>query len=111
MRPLLDPDIVIRTAPDFPGGGEFRGQKAIDWFSDQFEEAWKSVLFEVSDMRAEADTVVVEGAWVVRGRESDAPMRLDFWATIRTRGDKVAALIYNWTEEEAMAEARGGGGA
>lgn len=110
MRPLLDPDILIRTASEFPGGGEFRGQEAISWFSDQFEEAWKSVLFEVAEMRAEADTVVLEAAWVVRGRESDAPMRLDFWATLRTRGDRVSALIYNWTEDAAVAEARNGDG-
>ena len=93
------------TAPGFPGGGRFEGDRATAFLAD-FTEAWESVLYEVIDPRLESGAVVHGARWVVTGRESHAPVTLEFFGVARMDGELVTSLIVFWEEAEALDHAR-----
>jgi len=98
---------VLATAHGFPGGGRFEGKDKARNFLTEFVDAWDQVRYEVNTPRVVGGCVVHAARWVVRGKASQAEAELDFYGVARFEDDRVAALELFWTEEEALAHARG----
>ena len=91
----------------FPGGGEFRGRDASAAFVHEFAEAWESARYEYERARIVDGHVVHMARWVVAGKSSGDETRLEFFGSVRMEGPLLAEMILFWTEEEALAYARG----
>jgi ketosteroid isomerase-like protein len=68
FRELLDPDVVLRPAEDWPERGPYVGRQAAMLFTAQARDPWVSqTLEETSDFAHAADRVVVRLAWHLVG--------------------------------------------
>jgi hypothetical protein len=106
---LATPDVLVATAPGFPGGGRFVGREAAGNFLKEFVEAWDQVRYEIAEAKVVHGCVVHAARWVVRGRSSDTEVDLDFYGVARFEGELVSAIELFWTEEDATAHAGAAG--
>jgi hypothetical protein len=100
-------DVVIASAPEWPGGGVYEGAEAADRFMRDFEEAWASVRFEYSDAEVVNGRVLAASKWLVVGEASGAPTSVEFFTVTTLRGELICRFDAFFTREEAVAFARG----
>jgi hypothetical protein len=101
-------DVVLVSAPEWPGGGTYEGAEAASVFLREFSEAWASVRFEYFDPEIFGPRVFAPSRWVVEGHASGAPSTVDFWSVTTLRGDLVCRFDAFFNREDALDFARTG---
>jgi hypothetical protein len=106
LGPLTD-DAVLRTDPDWLGGGEFKGKAAIRGFMEEFIEPWGDVQYEVTERGFRiGDRLVERGRWSARGRASGIEGTIEFTSVVGFDGALVAGAEAFLDHEAALRLAR-----
>jgi ketosteroid isomerase-like protein len=91
MHSMLTDDIVLRTDPDWPGGGEFRGKAELDGFLQEFMEPWREIQYEVIEKATRhGDRLVERGRWSGSGRSSGIQGTIEFTNVVSFEGALVS---------------------
>jgi ketosteroid isomerase-like protein len=107
MLGLLTDEVVLRTDPDWPGGGEFKGRAAVRDFMDEFIEPWGDVRYEVTERAFRiGDRLVERGRWSARGRASGIEGTIEFTSVVGFDGPLVARNEVFLDHEVALRLAR-----
>jgi hypothetical protein len=85
------PDVVIATAAEWPGGGEFTGE-ALRQFLGDFVSDWEQIRYERLGGEVVAGHVVERARWVGTGRTSGIESSVDFYTAWTVRDDLVARM-------------------
>jgi len=72
LHEFFDPEIEWHDVPTLPNAGVHRGREALRRHLADYLEAWADSTFEVEDIRAVGDRVVVRGRYGGVGRQSGA---------------------------------------
>ena len=101
MRELMSPAVTMRTAPEWPGGGEFHGYSEFEGFMDQFEESWGQVTYETVGEAEEIGAALLwPSRWKVRGLSSGIETEVDFWGVF-TFGEGVFTRLDFFFDRDA----------
>jgi ketosteroid isomerase-like protein len=101
VRELYDPDVIVRTAEDWPEPGPHVGREAVMRFHEQHRETWDADALEpVSDFIDAADHVLVRYVWRGTGHGPDANMELTIVLTVRKA--RIFYLEFFWDHAEAL---------
>jgi ketosteroid isomerase-like protein len=107
MLGLLMDEVVLRTDPDWPGGGEFKGRAAVRDFMDEFIEPWGDVRYEVTERAFRiGDRLVERRRWSGKGRASGIEGTIEFTSIIGYDGSLVASCEVFLDHEVALRLAR-----
>jgi len=96
-----NPDLVMATAAEWPGGGEFRGLGAVMEFLRQFGEAWEEIRLEPGDVSVVAGRLLFPARWVARGASSHIETTVDFYGVTSFQGRRISRMDYFFKEREA----------
>jgi len=97
------PDLVTRTDPRWPDGGEFRGREQIMRFMEAFLDPWESLRYERrAGPERVGDRMMEEGSWLGTGRSTGIDGRIDFTVVGEFRGKLVSRLEFFLSHEEAL---------
>jgi ketosteroid isomerase-like protein len=100
---LTTEDYAFATAPEWPGGGEFRGHEAVRGFMCEFEEAWASIVFEYESARVVNGRAFIPSRWVGEGKASGAESSVDFFTVIAFEGPRLQRMDVFFSETDALA--------
>jgi hypothetical protein len=107
MRELMSPALTMRTAPEWPGGGEFHGYSEFEGFMDQFEESWGQVTYEtLGEPEVLGEALLWPSRWKARGLSSGIETEVDFWGVFRFEGGRVSRLDFFFDRDAALEFAR-----
>jgi ketosteroid isomerase-like protein len=98
----LDPDVVFVVRRPFPEAGETAGPDGIRDYMRRFLENWKTYAVEARDLRAAADTVVVDAVQHGEGKASGIEMEQPFFMLFSFRGGKIVRIESILNREEAL---------
>jgi hypothetical protein len=99
-------DVVLASAPEWPGGGTYEGAEAANRFMSDFQEAWASVRFEYSDAEVINGRILAASRWLVEGAASGAPTSIDFFTVTTLRDGLICRFDAFFTRDEALQFAR-----
>jgi hypothetical protein len=99
-------DVVLASAPEWPGGGVYEGADDANRFLRDFEEAWSSVRLEYSGTEVVNGRIVAQCRWLVEGKASGAPTSIEFFTVTTLRGELIARFDAFFTRDEALEFAR-----
>jgi ketosteroid isomerase-like protein len=101
LRELYDPDVILRTVPDWPEPGPYVGRGAVMRFHGQLRETWDADTSEpISDFIDAADHVVVRYIWRGTGHGPDANLELTIVFSVRK--GKIFYIEFFWDHAEAL---------
>ena len=101
---LLHPD--IEWFPIDENYGRLHGIEAALRNRNEWLDAWEEHRFDVAEVAAEGDSVLLAIQITGRGKTSGAEVDLRFYAHVRLRDDKVA-YIYDYEDRADALEAVG----
>jgi ketosteroid isomerase-like protein len=104
---LYTEDAVIVNGPDWPEQDTRQGREGLRTSIDEWQGVWESSEVEIGRVEAFGDTVVVEGAWITRGRSSGLSGRMPANIVCTIRDGKIASLEWFASYHSALAAARG----
>ena len=103
MGKLLDPDVLLMSAPGWPEPGPIRGREA---FMRQFERIsadWSDHRISRADVVADqGEWVVVDYRWQVRGAASGIETSFDLVGAFKLSDGLCVEAHYLWNREEAL---------
>jgi ketosteroid isomerase-like protein len=101
VREIHDPDVIWRTAEDWPEPGPYVGREAVMGLLDRVREAWDADWIEqVGGFAHAAHRVVVRSIWHGVGRGPESKME---WTTVFTvRKGKIHSQEFFWDHDEAL---------
>jgi ketosteroid isomerase-like protein len=101
FRELYDPDVIVRTVPDWPEPGPYVGREAAMRFHEQLRDTWDvNALVPVSDFIDAGDRVAVRYVWSGAGHGPEMNMELTLVFTIRE--GKILYQEFFWNHDEAL---------
>jgi len=104
---LMSPGAVMRTDPDWPGGGEFRGRAEMETFLDQFEDSWGSITYEtVGEPQEVAGALLWPSRWAAQGKSSGIETKMDFWGVFTFVDGVFAQMDFFFSRDDAVEHAR-----
>jgi hypothetical protein len=104
---LMTPGAVLRSDPDWPDGGEFRGPEEIGAFLDKFEDSWGRIVYETSgEPEAVGEALLLPSRWVARGKSSGIDTQMDFWGVFTFEGERLDRLDFFFSRDDAVDHAR-----
>jgi hypothetical protein len=107
MREVMSPALTMRTAPEWPGGGEFHGYSEFEGFMDQFEESWGKVVYEtVGEPEDVGEALLWPSRWNARGLSSGIETQVDFWGVFTFGGGLISSLDFFFDRNDALRHAR-----
>ena len=99
-------DLVIRTAQEWPGGGEYLGADAARAFLEDFLGDWEEIRYERLAGEVVEGKVVERARWVGTGRTSGLKSTVDFYTSWTIRDGLVARMDIFAKREQAREFAR-----
>jgi uncharacterized protein (TIGR02246 family) len=105
---LYTDDAVIVNGPDWPEQDTRRGREGLRASIEEWQGVWESSEVEFGSIEVLGDTVVVEGAWITRGRSSGVSGRMPANVVCTIRDGKIASLEWFASYDSALAAARSG---
>jgi len=106
MFSFLTEDAELRTDPDWPDGGQFKGRDEISRFRNQFIEAWDVDYERIADPIRVGDRLVERGRWSGKGRASGIEGTIEFTSVLTYEGRLISSMRAFFDHEEAVAFAR-----
>ena len=104
LRELYDPEVIMRSVPDWPEPGPWVGRDAvIRQFVQQREAFDADDLAPISDFLDDADHVVVRLIWRGAGYGPESNLEITSVYTVRQR--KVFYQEFFWDHAEALGAA------
>jgi ketosteroid isomerase-like protein len=101
VRELLDPDVILRPARDWPEPGPYMGREAVMGFYERTRETFDADTVELTrDLTHAADRVVFRWIWHAQGHGPESNMELT--AIFTVRNGKVREAEYFWDHNEAL---------
>jgi ketosteroid isomerase-like protein len=101
LRELYDPEVIMRSVPDWPEPGPWVGRDAvIRQFVQQREAFDADDLAPISDFLDDADHVVVRLIWRGAGYGPESNLEITSVYTVRQR--KVFYQEFFWNHAEAL---------
>ncbi len=103
------PDIVTRTDPRWPDGGEFHGREEALRFLDSFLAPWESLRYERRGGNERVgDRLLEKGAWLGVGRTTKIEGRIDFTVVGKFRDGLMTRIEFFIVHDEALEYLRTG---
>ena len=99
-REVYDPNVVMRTAGEWPESGPFVGREAVMRWVEQLRETWSSDELEPIDVIDAGDRVVVRQVWKAVGHGPDSS--IDFTAVNTLRAGRIVLVDLFWDHAEAL---------
>jgi ketosteroid isomerase-like protein len=103
---LAAPDLVLCTATEWPGGGEYRGLERARRALSEFVETWDEIRYERLAGEVVAGHIVERARWVGRGRASGIESAVDFYTAWTVRDGLVARIDLFARRDQAREFAR-----
>jgi ketosteroid isomerase-like protein len=103
---LATPDLVLTTAPEWPGGGRYAGREEVRRFVREFQDTWGSIRYEQLAHEVAGERLIERARWVGRGRSSGVETAVDFYTVWTVREDRVARMDVFATRAAAREFAR-----
>jgi ketosteroid isomerase-like protein len=101
VRELYDPEVIMRSVPDWPTAGPFVGRDAVMREWEGLRETWDAdALAPISDFLDGADHVVVRLIW--RGAGYGPELNLEITSVYTVRQRKVFYQEFFWDHGEAL---------
>jgi ketosteroid isomerase-like protein len=101
VRELYDPEVIMRSVPDWPEPGPFVGRDAVMRQFEQQREAFDADdLAPISDFLDGADHVVVRLIWRGAGHGPESTLEITSVYTVRQR--KVLYQEFFWNHADAL---------
>jgi ketosteroid isomerase-like protein len=101
LRELLDGDVILRTAKNWPEPGPYVGQEAVIGFFEQASRTFDAETFErTGDISHGADRVVSREIWHGQGRGPESSM--EYTTIYAVRNGKVREIEFFWDHDEAL---------
>ena len=101
LRELLDPDVILRTARNWPEPGPYVGREAVIGFLEQAGRTFDAETFEwTGDISHAADRVVAREIWHGQGRGPESNM--EYTTIYSVRGGRVREIEFFWDHAEAL---------
>jgi ketosteroid isomerase-like protein len=105
-------DAEVWPAPEFPGGGPFRGREQIQHFFNGLLEGWEPDTRAVPREFEEAgDKVLISFEWRATGEASGLETSSEWMAVYTIRRDKIVRLEFFTSRDAALTALRGDLGA
>ncbi len=99
-------DVILQTAAEWPGGGEYRGADAAGAFLAEFVEDWHEIRYEQLATEVVEGHVVERARWVGTGRTSGLASAVDFYTVWTVRDGVVARMDIFAKRDQAREFAR-----
>jgi hypothetical protein len=104
MFSLLTTDILLRTDPGWPGGGEFHGREEITRFAMDFIDPWDDVRYETAEEAASVGgRLVKRGRWSATGHASGIHGTIEFTSVLSFDGPLITRMSVFLDHDEALA--------
>jgi ketosteroid isomerase-like protein len=101
FRELYDPDVVVRTVPDWPEPGPYLGREAAMRFHEQLRDTWDvNALMPVGDFLDAGDRIAVRYVWSGAGHGPEMNMELTLVFTLRE--GRILYQEFFWDHDEAL---------
>jgi ketosteroid isomerase-like protein len=101
FRELYDPEVIVRTVPDWPEPGPYVGREGVMRFFEQLRETLDvSTLVLIGDFIDAGDRVAVRYSWRGAGHGPEMDMQLTLVFTIRK--GRVFYQEFFWDHTEAL---------
>jgi ketosteroid isomerase-like protein len=104
---LTQPDVVLSTAREWPGGGRYDGQDEIGRFLEEFLGDFARIRYEHLDPEDVNGRIVERARWVATGRTSGIESSVDFYSVWSLGDGLISRLDVFALKEEARGFARG----
>jgi ketosteroid isomerase-like protein len=95
-----DPDVVMRTAEQWPEPGPYIGREAFLRWQRQLRETWDTAIVELVTLVDAGDSVIVRQRLHGTGRGPEA--NLEATSIVTLRKGKVIMLEWFWDYAEAL---------
>ena len=105
---LSSPELTVKTAREWPGGGSYSGERDVRAFLEQFLDPWERIRYEHEAPEAICGRVVERARWVGSGRTSGIESSVDFYSVWSLSDGLIARLDVFALREQARASARSG---
>jgi ketosteroid isomerase-like protein len=99
---VFDQNAVLVIDPDIPDSGVFVGPDGFRTYMTRFLEAWESLTIAAESFRDAGDTVLVNARQTATGKDSGAPVTLDYFQLWTFRGGMVIRLETVLSEQRAL---------
>jgi ketosteroid isomerase-like protein len=99
------PEIVWRDPSEVPDAGEHHGPDEVKGLWRSFAEQWTDMRMDPLEFAEDGDRTLVRVHFSGKGRESGAPMELEFfqlWTIRESRALSVDSFISREAAEEAL---------
>jgi ketosteroid isomerase-like protein len=101
----FEPDIVWRDPSEVPDAGEHHGPEEVRALWRSFAEQWTDMRMDPLEFVEDGERTLVRVKFSGRGRESGAPMELQFfqvWTIRDLRACRVDSFLSRETAHEAL---------
>jgi ketosteroid isomerase-like protein len=105
---LFTDDAVMVPGPEWPEQVEWRGREGIRKNATDWLSVWDATRMEIHRLETFGDQVVIDGAWVTRGRSSGVAGSMPFFALLTLRDGKIARFEWATDHEAAVAATSAG---
>ena len=101
FREMHDPDVILKTATNWPEPGPYIGREAVIGFYQQARETFDVDAVELTgDLAHGADRVVARWIWHGQGHGPESSM--EFTAIYTIRNGKVREVEFFWDHDDAL---------
>ena len=101
VRDLHDPEVIMRSAKEWPEPGPYVGREAVMREFEQLRETWDADALEpIRDFVDAGDRVLVRFAWHGVGQGPEANVEMTYVATVRK--GKIFNIEYFLDHAEAL---------
>ena len=101
LRELYDPEVIMRSVPDWPEPGPWVGREAVMRQWKQLRKTWDADVVEpVGDFIDAADRVVVRQVW--RGAGHGPEMNMEMTNVYMVRKGRIVYQEFFWDHAEAL---------
>ena len=101
FRETHDPDVILRTAKNWPEPGPYIGREAVIGFFVQASGTFDAETIELTgDISHGADRVVVRVIWHAQGHGPESSM--EYTAVYSVRNGKAREIEFFWDHDEAL---------
>ena len=100
---LCDPELESSPSGDWPATATVRGREAVWEFYLQADDPWEPGSYELAEIiDAGEDRVLANQIREMRGKDSGATVRYDYWVLFLFRGGKLIRVEWLPTRSEAL---------
>ena len=100
---LCDPALESSPSGDWPETATIRGREAVWDFYVQADDPWEPGAYELAEViDVGEDRVLANQVREMRGQDSGATVRYDYWVLFRFRGGKAIRVEWFPSREQAL---------